>query len=124
MVKVPKYVRFLPYLLRLHSQLKTELKRQFCVLMAHRSYSKLETSMKIKFFDLNSNFIFILLYFILLISEFYSVSILLSFYFYSVSFLLFCLNLINIYFVIIIIYCIITFVIFLFYVIQLSEQYY
>lgn len=73
--------------------------------------------MKIKFFDLNSNVIFILLYFILLISEFYSVSVLLSFYFYSVSFRLFCLNLINIYFVfIIIIYFIITFVLFLFYV--------
>ena len=128
-IKVPKYFRFLPYLLRLHSQL-----RQFCVLMAHRSYSKLETIWKLSALIWNPmsfSFYYILFYFN--ISEFYSVfilflfylyfvSILLSFYFYSVSFLLFYLNLIFILFFLLL--SVFTSVLFLFYVIQLSEQYF
>ena len=120
-VKVPKYFRFLPYLLRLHSQL-----RQFCVLMAHRSYSKLETIWKssaLIWNPMSFSFYYILFYFN--ISEFYSVFILhftcilfvFCFYFTFILFL-FCffssiLFKSNIYFVLFIVKCFYLCVIFI-----------
>ena len=66
---------------RFHSKLKTQFKIKSCVLMAHRFHSKLKIKMKIKRFDLISNVIFIISYYILLDFIFISCSVLLLVYF-------------------------------------------